>query len=386
METKTIPSSSLYFPNLNGLRFIAASMVMVAHIEQVRSYFSLPNRYYTKTIYNLGTNGVILFFVLSGFLITSLLIKENAVTGTIRIRNFYMRRILRIWPLYFLIVIGSLFILPFITSIAWPGFDKQFVWHNLSWKLLLFVFLLPNVAQNVFGMVPFAAQTWSIGVEEQFYLIWPVMMKKTGSRWSIVMGTIIVYVFVLFVFEYLVHAKGSKGLTAILYGYWITTQFECLAIGAAYALVVTGTTRTMEFLKKILFNKWLQWIVLLLTIGFVAIGFQFKYLNFASYSFLFGFIITNLAVNPKRIISLEWKPLHYLGKISYGLYMYHLLAITLSIKIVLLFHFYDHFLLYPISFLVTIIFASLSYKYFEVPFLRRKLKYSKILSGDDGIW
>jgi len=204
------------------------------------------------------------------------------------------------------------------------------------------------------------------------------LMKKVRSKWSVVLGTIFFYIFVLFLFEYFLHSKNDRSFTAILYGYWITTQFECLAIGAAFTLIVTSKNRTMELMKKILFNQWLQWLVLISTIYCIAIGFHFYYLNVAAYSCLFGCIITNLAVNPKRIINLEWKPLHYLGKISYGIYMYHLLIITISLKALMLLHLPSHVLLYPISFLLTIIIAAISYKYFETPFLKKKARYTRI--------
>src|ERR1700741_1236659 len=95
----------IYFPNLNGLRFIAAFLVIIHHIEQIKSILHLPN-YLGRIpcISKIGKFGVVLFFVLSGFLITYLLLTEENTFKKISVRQFYMRRILRIWPLYFLIV------------------------------------------------------------------------------------------------------------------------------------------------------------------------------------------------------------------------------------------------------------------------------------------
>ena len=97
--------AKVYLPGLNGVRFIAASMVMVSHIEQGKSTVGLANWFSEEhpLIYR-GELGVTLFFVLSGFLISYLLLTEFKTTQTISIRNFYIRRVLRIWPLYFLIV------------------------------------------------------------------------------------------------------------------------------------------------------------------------------------------------------------------------------------------------------------------------------------------
>ena len=110
----------VYFPNLNGLRFIAALMVIVHHIEQYKSIYGLPNNFSSTTIQIFGELGVVLFFVLSGFLITYLLLEEESQTNTIAVRDFYVRRILRIWPLYFLIVILALLVLPNIPMFVLP--------------------------------------------------------------------------------------------------------------------------------------------------------------------------------------------------------------------------------------------------------------------------
>jgi len=93
--------SKVYFPNLNGLRFIAASLVIVHHVEQFKEILGYSNYNEFSFIKLIGKLGVMLFFVLSGFLITYLLLVEQKEKGTIAIKSFYMRRLLRIWPLYF---------------------------------------------------------------------------------------------------------------------------------------------------------------------------------------------------------------------------------------------------------------------------------------------
>ncbi len=103
----------VYFPGLNALRFIAASAVIITHIELLKGFFGLKSFWQNPLLYNLGGLGVYFFFVLSGFLITYLLLKEKTVLNDIKIKNFYIRRILRIWPLYFFILILGLFVLTF---------------------------------------------------------------------------------------------------------------------------------------------------------------------------------------------------------------------------------------------------------------------------------
>src|ERR1044071_5481753 len=94
----------IYFPGLNGLRFLAASAVIITHVELLKGVLGLPNHWKNPVLFNLGGLGVYFFFVLSGFLITYLLLSEKNMTGHISIKKFYFRRIFRIWPIYYLLV------------------------------------------------------------------------------------------------------------------------------------------------------------------------------------------------------------------------------------------------------------------------------------------
>lgn len=172
----------IYFPHLNGIRFIAALLVIIHHIEQLKGIYGMPTLWGGKSVASslisiIGPQGVVLFFVLSGFLITYLLLAEEEKTKTINIRKFYIRRILRIWPLYLLIVVLSLFVLVHFNIFTWPGFDIETVQSNIFWKLGLFMLFFSNLVLVYFGIIPYASQTWSIGTEEQFYLVWPIIIK-----------------------------------------------------------------------------------------------------------------------------------------------------------------------------------------------------------------
>ena len=122
-------NDKVYFPGLNGLRFFAAFSVVVTHIELVKHFKGYPTLWVEnasdeltlthilqKIIFHAGGLGVYFFFVLSGFLITYLLLVEKAKTGTVAVKKFYWRRVLRIWPLYYLIVILGFFVIPYITT------------------------------------------------------------------------------------------------------------------------------------------------------------------------------------------------------------------------------------------------------------------------------
>lgn len=111
---------TVFYKNLNSIRFIAASLVIVHHIEQLKFLNGLDNFSGKSIIFLFGKLGVNIFFVLSGFLITSLLLIEKEKFQKVDIGKFYMRRVLRIWPLYFLIVLTSVFVIPEITSLNIP--------------------------------------------------------------------------------------------------------------------------------------------------------------------------------------------------------------------------------------------------------------------------
>ena len=185
-------SEKVYFPNLNGLRFIAALLVVIHHVEQLKLKFGFANNWHNPFVNISGRLGVLLFFVLSGFLITYLLLAEKKKTGTISIRKFYVRRALRIWPLYYLIVFLGLFILPEMSCLRMPEYTIE-VKDNFLSKLSLFILMLPNLALVLFSPVPYLSQSWSIGVEEQFYLIWPNIFKKSKRVLRLLLGVIIIY-------------------------------------------------------------------------------------------------------------------------------------------------------------------------------------------------
>jgi peptidoglycan/LPS O-acetylase OafA/YrhL len=137
---------SLYLKNLNALRAIAAYMVVIHHLEQFKTRFNIPNIWNNNIIRELGGNAVSIFFVLSGFLISYLLLQEKKKKETIALKKFYFRRILRIWPLFFILLALGL-----ITNCFFG--DIQLLKENFIYFLLF----IPNflAAQSI--IIPFIA-------------------------------------------------------------------------------------------------------------------------------------------------------------------------------------------------------------------------------------
>lgn len=382
-----LSAERIYFPNLNGLRFIAALLVIVHHTEQIKYIYNLPNNFSSSFIQIIGELGVILFFVLSGFLITYLLLEEEKRTNAIAVKNFYLRRILRIWPLYFFIVFLAFAVLPNIPSFILPDYGKAEIYEDLSAKILLYVFFLPNLVSPLLGVVPYASLLWSIGTEEQFYLIWAPLLKFV-KRHRIALMFIIVFGYLLFA-----RALFSDRTNFLVYKYeinafWQSFNIPSMAIGGFFALLLHSNHRAL----KIFLNNYLFYFALVFTSVMLYRGvyfphitvndLPFPYLYKEFYSVWFGIIILNFAANKNIFISLEGRPIRYLGKISYGLYVYHPIAIVLALHTTVWLGAPSDAFLYPLALALTVLIAGVSYKYFESYFLNFKTNYTSVKSGD----
>lgn len=373
----TNDSNRIYFPNLNGLRFIAAFLVIIHHIEQIKSISGIDNYWgAVRFIGVIGKLGVILFFVLSGFLITYLILTEEKKFDKISIRKFYVRRMLRIWPLYFIIIILAFLVLPNINLFILPGFGKDVIYSHLFLKLFLYAIIFPNLVLSALGIVPYASHTWSIGTEEQYYLVWPLLLNYFKKhRVGLMIFIIVIYLTLKLFLQS--HYSDFLPYKRILMAFWNTFSIDCMAIGGIFAILLLKK----HSIIKLLNNNVLFYSTIIVTILLMLKGVYIPYFHYEFYSVFFGIIILNFASNKTIRISLETKPLNYLGNISYGLYMYHPIGIVLALYICTSINFVTNWLIYPLSIILTVIFAGLSYKYFELFFLKFKNKYSNIRSG-----
>jgi peptidoglycan/LPS O-acetylase OafA/YrhL len=324
----------------------------------------------------IGKLGVVLFFVLSGFLITYLLLAEEKSFATISVKKFYLRRVLRIWPLYYLIIILAVLILPNISIFTLPGFGKNVVYSHLFFKLLLYTLLFPNLVLSLFGIIPYASHTWSIGTEEQYYLIWPVILRRF-KKYRLLLMFFVIFIYIGIYVVLSVLSDNSLPYVNALKAFWSTFNIDCMAIGGIYAILLFQESSVLSLIRSSL----LFYVTIFVVIALMIKGVYFRYFNYECYSFLFGIIILNFASNRKIKVSLENRVFNYLGTISYGLYMYHPICIVLAIAISIKTNFVSNWLIYPLSFILTIIMAALSYEYYETFFLNLKDKFSKILSG-----
>lgn len=323
-------SERTYYPNLNGLRAIGAFIVVSCHLSlmwlmwgvDVPQLFPIP-----------GKVGVALFFALSGFLITSLLFVEQNKTGTIRLKAFYIRRILRIWPLYYLILLLGLFIFNRVPGLKIPVLSERMM-HDLTWvNILSVLFIIPNFTHL---FIPYTDQRWSIVVEEMFYLVQPALVRTFRNKYFL----IVLFCGILFssdIVSGLLHALHLDRKLSPAASIAILRQLEylaCIAIGCIFTALYKLRP---DLCKRYLFNRWVQFGILLPLAALCAISFikgKEEYFDLRLYSFLFGILVLNAALNPSTIFRLENPVLNFLGKISYGIYMYHMFCLGIAFVIV----------------------------------------------------
>lgn len=353
----------VYLPNLQGLRAIAACIVLAWHVYQFFPSFGLSGEHD-----DVASVAVTLFFVLSGFLITFLLLREKELFGNISIKQFYIRRILRIWPLYYFAVLLSLLLLPFLDGVEAP--------RELFFPYLAYFLLFPNLPFVFQCTVSLITPLWSIGIEEQFYAFWPWLVRKSKSLPWVILFCCCLFILPKIYFRITLNETG--------FSYFASSRIQCMALGAygAFWLQNGQAYRTILFHPV---SQLLCWLVFLYSAVLGALPIPSVFLH-EVYALVFFVIILNVSSNPKNLVNLEYGLLRFLGEISYGIYVYHMFVLLITAHFLRDFFtdtYGDKILIYLLVFSGTIAVAWLSYRFFELPFLRRKSKYGRIQSGSN---
>jgi peptidoglycan/LPS O-acetylase OafA/YrhL len=351
-----------YMPQLDSLRAFAVLLVIISHWF---SHDHLFNRYFAN-----GILGVTLFFVLSGYLITGILLRsktsiENGGSMKAAFKSFYVRRSLRIFPIYYLL----LFVL-LIINVA--DIQKSFSWH---------FFYLSNFyfwVKGAFGGN--LSHFWSLAVEEQFYLFWPALIFFV-PRSKLVTTFIALIVFSTIFRLVILNPPAHMGR------FLMPASLDSFCIGA---LLAYGQQQS---------NNWYKWIaanfsILLLALSAIFIGYTFcqaripfaakDYVFLSSYflliSLIFGLIILrcSVGVNNKVVkVVMNNKALIYLGKISYGLYLYHnLIPYFYNIHLAGFLSTYSYYIVQVIRLLALIGLSTLSWYVIEKPLLKLKDRFA----------
>ncbi|MCB0402001.1 MAG: acyltransferase [Flavobacteriales bacterium] len=358
----------IYLPGLNGIRAIAALLVLIFHIDIFIPAFQLTPLGYGKT--GMAGYGVVLFFVLSGFLITFLLLHEKEKFGKINLPKFYMRRILRIWPIYYLVIFST-----FILYFFFPNLI-HFSGNKVSEAFLFYTFFVSNVGYGI-GIGTLAIRPlWSVGVEEQFYAFWPFLVNKYKNILYALIGVIVIYTLV---------KAGSKLVDTKLYNIISLSRFDCMAMGGIGAYLYYTKSKVLTFIYHPVAQV-ISWSVLMISIAYKPLQVM-AFIDKEIHAVFYLIIIMNVSTNKNTLIGLENKVLDFIGKISYGIYVYHMFTLViLSYLITKVFGYTpkdsisDYIMVYMLMLSCTFMLAYFSFRYFEKWFLKRKSKYAKIHS------
>lgn len=355
---------SFYRPELDVLRFFAFFAVYLTHSlshnpdDWIRYHVPSKVAALLAAIASSGRFGVQLFFLLSAYLITSLLIREEGISGTVNLRAFYIRRMLRIWPLYFFLL---------LLAVAWPWTGRLPTRYFVAYLLLA-----GNWMTAILGPpASWASILWSVSIEEQFYLSWPAVVKFFGRNERILVAAGLVLI------ANLVRLYLSFGHLQA-YSVFPNTfaQLDTIGFGILCAILLRNNVPSFAVGTRLVLGS--VGLTLLVVCGPFADGNR-SFVIFGYPAVTLGCVAVFLAVCGA---SLSWRPLVYLGKISYGLYAYHVLALTLigaafAGKAGTSFRFAAY---WWGGLLLTIAFASVSYRWLETPFLRLKEKFAAVKS------
>ncbi|MBS1563823.1 MAG: acyltransferase [Bacteroidetes bacterium] len=356
-----------YLKGLDILRFLAASLVVLAHTHYHLTQLQIP-WYDHSPLLRLGQPAVVFFFTLSGVLLTCLGIQEQARTGDIDVRSFYYRRILRIWPLYYAVVALILLFVFVLLPVFYPSAENRF---PMPVSLFCLLFLVPNYL-NATGIVSFGAANalWSIGVEEAFYLFFPLLLKGHRKWKSYVLIFSVALIIHLIIYTLLIY---STILPTAIKQFLSSYSFQYMLVGCLFAAIWMKCRENRPALQR--FNIVLA---LLGIISFLLLKYPvgIPVITSVVKSVFFAVIILFTAQVDNRFF--RNNPLVYFGKISYGIYVFHPFVsyglrfccgrfpglLQLIQKMPAL---YFIFLLSG-----AILFAHLSYRYYEQRFLRLK--------------
>jgi len=370
------PTGHAYFPALDGIRAVAFLMVFANH------YFQLP----------WGWMGVDVFFVLSGFLITGILFDTRDLAD--RVRSFYVRRTLRIVPLYYGLMLGLVALYPIFrwdwswAWLVWPAYLGNFVrgQHISMLRPQLQTLANGHLLSRAFPRVQLNfGHFWSLCVEEQFYLVWPWIVFWVRDRKKLLWVCLACVAVCP-----LLRVLGGHTLPRfmleqeVLYR-WTPFRVDALLLGGSIALARRGPSPCSLLMGArvaftVLFGVLLRWLIFDPAAHHTPLGYVYP-----RWRFSLGLTFIDLLAACSIVMALEYgsltfrffnlRPLRWLGRISYGAYVFHDILHVEFIRLVLRFHLSEgstSIAVAGLAFACTLVLAWASFRWFETPFIQLK--------------
>jgi peptidoglycan/LPS O-acetylase OafA/YrhL len=359
-----LTSTLKHIPGLDLLRAIAVLLVLISHWMPEDSSFNMLNN---------GLMGVTLFFVLSGYLISRILLVQKQRSGTLvsKLKTFYIRRALRIFPIYYLIILLLWFFKDHLTDF---NLTSYLLYIQNFWFAKTGSFEWPN------------AHLWSLAVEEQFYLIWPLLIFLVPNRF--LLSTIIMFILIGPLTRWLGYEwLANHGYNADMVHVLVPSTFDCFGLGSLLALLETRGRLDLE--NKVL----LRLVIVLIPLSFIAFVIATKSVYFGVLDRLLFSVFSLLLILPfvlsvgsrhqKIFDNPAIRILLHVGKVSYGVYLFHPYIAALYHRTLgaLAIEYGLSWLLLPkVNFIVltvlTIIISTLSWELIEKPINQLKNRFS----------
>ncbi len=373
-----------YIKGLDGLRAIAILWVMFGHIS---SSFNWPiTAFYQKPfnlLQNMGWVGVQLFFVISGFLITQILLKDRGKPNFLR--NFYIRRSLRIFPIYYLVLIFFFILLPLFGSI--PSWLDNAHNDQLWYWIYLQNWIRPFESQGALSPL------WSLAIEEQYYLLWPLMVllvKREYLKYLCLFMIISAPIIRIALFHYMPIYFDIENIGKAAAYNFTFARWDAIAIGSLIALYI-GSDKEPLMIRLanlvLIFGSLAILVQIALLSNFASVYPGIGMFNQTTIALVFGALVIFVSYSKEQqwnIKLLELWPFKSIGKVSYAMYLFHLPLTVVWIDywqidftqysapkalILVLAH-------YLVLVITTFVMAQISWKFFEHPILRFKDKFN----------
>lgn len=343
-------------PNLYALRFILALLVILQHIPDTSNNVGLPF-FDNSPIFHKGGQAVLYFFTLSGFLIIRIIFLEINSKNTFNFKNFYLRRVQRLYPVYYLVLFSGFLFYNFFLPSFGIDYNIEYPIHEF---FLGYILLIPNVITHYYKVGGILNVLWSIGVEEQFYLFAPLLIYigRKNILFTLIILLLILLGISLFYFDF----------------YSYKNYYFYFVCGGLFAVFFEKFE--FHFFKRPIIHV-IAYIIFILS--FITNYFTFDYGIFYHYfNMLLGALVISLITYyPKFEIKI--KSINYFGKISYGIYMYHMFSVVMVLFFVKRFGLFNvlsnSILIILINILCiffSILLAHISYQYFEKIFYKSK--------------